>query len=389
MAYSSYNARKRGTRQQRVCFRMEVLQYCKNHSLRETAKYFRVSKSFVCKWQARCRERNDDIYDHSSRPKHCARAYSESDKRILTQSLTIDNFPGRKRNILVPTWYRARRILWNRSYESIQHIAQKLLGKCQVRRKTTRTRKIRTGAVNSIVCHPGEIVQIDVKYVPTCCIMQTEPDDRLRRKAILRAERKKLRETLFELDRQKALFPTVEAIDVIRRETIAEYEWFERNIWTIQLPPLPELKIYQYTAVDMYSRWAFRWLFTEHSEAASLRFIIELRKRAPFHIQQIQTDNGSEFASEYLKGHESHQTAFQRYLDIQQIGHLRIRKGRPWENGYAEAQHRIDQERLYNRLRVSSFLECIHAMIAYQRVSNAYPKRCLGMQCPNEILQTN
>ena len=41
-----------------------------------------------------------------------------------------------------------------------------------------------------------------------------------------------------------------------------------------------------------------------HGEAASLRFVIELEKRAPFSIRQIQTDNGSDFTSEYLNGHE-------------------------------------------------------------------------------------
>lgn len=62
------------------------------------------------------------------------------------------------------------------------------------------------------------------------------------------------------------------------------------------LLPLKRLKSYQYTAVDAKSRWSFRWLFSEKSELASLRFLIKLIVHAPFPIHCVQTNNGAEFS---------------------------------------------------------------------------------------------
>ena len=64
----------------------------------------------------------------------------------------------------------------------------------------------------------------------------------------------------------------------------------------------------------------------------------------------------------------------------------RIAEGKPWENAYVEAQHRIDQERLYDAMRVGSREEGIATLTVYQDESNWYPKPCLGMKSPMDMI---
>ena len=87
-----------------------------------------------------------------------------------------------------------------------------------------------------------------------------------------------------------------------------------------------------------------------------------------------------------MKGHGCHTTYFQKFLVSNDILHSRIAKGSPWENGYVEAQHRIDQERLYDTMKVSSLDEGMAVLAAYQSESNLYPKPCLGMKSPMDMI---
>ena len=52
-----------------------------------------------------------------------------------------------------------------------------------------------------------------------------------------------------------------------------------------------------------------------------------------------------------------------------------------------EAQHRIDQERLYDTMCVGNLDEATLILTEYQRVSNLYPKPCLGMKSPIQMIE--
>ncbi|MDA3135631.1 DDE-type integrase/transposase/recombinase, partial [Atlantibacter subterranea] len=54
-------------------------------------------------------------------------------------------------------------------------------------------------------------------------------------------------------------------------------------------------KFYQYTAIDEYSRFRYLEAFEEHSSYSSAVFVEHLIKKFPFKIECVQTDNGQEF----------------------------------------------------------------------------------------------
>jgi len=54
-------------------------------------------------------------------------------------------------------------------------------------------------------------------------------------------------------------------------------------------------RLYIYTLIDLYSRWAYAEVVTRISGAASFRFVARAQTAAPFRFGMVQTDNGPEF----------------------------------------------------------------------------------------------
>jgi len=54
-------------------------------------------------------------------------------------------------------------------------------------------------------------------------------------------------------------------------------------------------RLYVYTLIDLFSRWAYAEVVTKITGAQSARFILKAKSIAPFEMQMIQTDNGGEF----------------------------------------------------------------------------------------------
>jgi len=58
-------------------------------------------------------------------------------------------------------------------------------------------------------------------------------------------------------------------------------------------------KFYQYTAIDEYSRWRYVEAFAEHSSYSSMCFLQHLITAFPMPIECVQTDNGQEFTKHF------------------------------------------------------------------------------------------
>ena len=146
-------------------------------------------------------------------------------------------------------------------------------------------------------------------------------------------------------------------------------------------------KYYQYTAVDECSRWTYRYMYDEHSTESSIQFLHRLVKEAPFQIKRIQTDNGNEWTKQLTSNDPRNLTSFELGLKAYGIEYQRIRVATPRHNGKVERQHRIDQARFYNELRMFSLLDGRRQLAEYQRKSNDYIKGCLGMRSPNQMIE--
>ena len=145
-------------------------------------------------------------------------------------------------------------------------------------------------------------------------------------------------------------------------------------------------KYYQFTAVDECTRWTYRQMYDEHSTYSAENFLIKLIQHCPFPIREIQTDNGTEFTKALISNDPNDKSLFEFKLEEYDILYHRIRIATPRHNGKVERQHRIDQQRFYDRLRMFSLEDGRKQLAVYQKKSNDYLKHCLGLRSPNQVL---
>ena len=130
-------------------------------------------------------------------------------------------------------------------------------------------------------------------------------------------------------------------------------------------------KLYQYTAVDEATRIRYRIIFDEHSNWNSVMFLHHVRKKFPFEIKCVQTDNSSEFTNALIN--ENCSTEFEQYLKQENIKHKRIRPATPRHNGKVERVHRMDSERFYPNRKFYSAKDANEQLQRYQRWDNNFP----------------
>lgn len=145
-------------------------------------------------------------------------------------------------------------------------------------------------------------------------------------------------------------------------------------------------KYYQYTAIDECTRWTYRYMYDEHSTYSSVDFLKRLIQIFPAPIREIQTDNGLEFTKALLTNDPDDLSLFESALKECGIIYHRIRVATPRHNGKVERQHREDQKRFYNKMKMYGLQDGIKQIERYNRLSNDIPKVCLGFRTPNEVL---
>lgn len=139
---------------------------------------------------------------------------------------------------------------------------------------------------------------------------------------------------------------------------------------------------FQYTMIDEASRERFIFPYKEHSSFSTVDFVKRAITYFGYAPEEIQTDNGSEFA-------HTQNTKRVHPLDMLckrlNIRHKRIRPQTPWHNGKVERSHRSDQERFYNFLRFYSYDDLLIQMKRYLYRSNRIPMAVLGWRSPIQM----
>ena len=145
-------------------------------------------------------------------------------------------------------------------------------------------------------------------------------------------------------------------------------------------------RYYQYTAIDEYTRLRVLWFAKEHSTYESSKFAEIIKKKFPFKIEEIQTDNGFEFTNRlsYNTSIRSKKTMFERKLEELGIKHKLIKPYTPRHNGKVERSHRKDQERFYYKKVFYSFEDLEKRAKYWIKEYNNFPMRPLGWLSPRE-----
>jgi len=142
-------------------------------------------------------------------------------------------------------------------------------------------------------------------------------------------------------------------------------------------------KLYQYSAIDEYSRMEFKMLFEEHSAYSSVMFLKAMLRYFPFPIQCIQSDNGTEFTNKFVSDKPG---LFEVALKRLGIRHKLIRVATPRHNGKVERTHRTDQRFFYEDRKFYSLTDANSQMAVHLRWCNQRPRLCHGWRSARQVV---
>lgn len=151
----------------------------------------------------------------------------------------------------------------------------------------------------------------------------------------------------------------------------------------------PELKLFQYTAIDEFSRLRFLGAYEEQSTYSSADFLekaVAWFKRRGVTVECVQTDNGFEFTNRFSNSKRDIPTRFELSAAKLGIRHKLIRPYTPRHNGKVERSHREDQKRFYDSHCFYSLADFGGQLAAHQSRSNNFPMRPLHWLSPREAL---
>ncbi len=141
----------------------------------------------------------------------------------------------------------------------------------------------------------------------------------------------------------------------LKRHNLTKYSKWKK--WHYSTPrPIPEApgllvetdtvhdgpcgqQLYIYTLIDIHSRWAYAEASKRIKTSDSVAFLTRAIRRAPFKIETVQTDHGSEFS-----------TWFTKKLLEKDITHRHTRIRTPNDNAHLERFNRTIQEECIQRL---------------------------------------
>ena len=150
----------------------------------------------------------------------------------------------------------------------------------------------------------------------------------------------------------------------------------------------PELRLFQYTAIDEFTRLRFLAAYTEQSTYSSADFLrkaVAWYARRGIRLECVQTDNGFEFTNRFSNSKRNAPTLFEATAQSLGIQHKLIRPYTPRHNGKVERSHREDQKRFYSCHAFYSFADFESQLVVHNRRSNNFPMRPLNWLSPAEF----
>lgn len=155
---------------------------------------------------------------------------------------------------------------------------------------------------------------------------------------------------------------------------------------------IADKRYYQYTAIDVASRWRYLRIFEEQSNYHSAIFLEDVMNRFGHKIKSVKTDNGSVFTNRYL-GTYKRSDLSSRNLHVfdvccvkHDIVHYLIDPGKPAQNGTVERSHRSDQESFYDKNIFKSIRDLEKKIKLWNEDYNDLEHCGLNGKTPNEFL---
>lgn len=201
-------------------------------------------------------------------------------------------------------------------------------------------------------------------------------------------------ESLFRVMRKLGMFPAEKPKNAYKPKPYEQMTYpGERIQVDVKVVPRnciadPELHLFQYTAIDEFTRLRFLAAYPEQSTYSSADFLRKLTAwyaRHGIKVECVQTDNGFEFTNRFSNSKRDLPTLFEKTAAELGIRHKLIRPYTPRHNGKVERSHREDQKRFYSCHAFYSLNDFTKQLAVHNRRSNNFPMRPLNWLSPNQF----
>ena len=294
-------------------FRLSLICYAEKYGVSKAARKYKTNRQYIYRWKKRYDGTLASLADRSRRPHHHPNEHTPQEIKLIR-----DMYRKNKHLGLVVLWVKLKQRGYSRSITGLWRILKK--------QKLTPVKPPNPKYIPKPyeqMLYPGQRVQVDVKQVPSACIVGAAKGE----------------------------------------------------------------KYYQYTAIDEFSRFRYLEAFKECSTHSSDVFLKHILKAFPFNVECIQTDNGTEFTKAFIPNvREGNLTLFEKRLKKLGISHKKIRPFTPRHNGKVERSHRKDNEYFYATHKFYSFEYFSKQLKVHSRKYNNFPMRPLGWKSPKETL---
>ena len=253
------------------------------------------------------------------------------------------------------------------------------------------------GSVSSLACqsrrphsHPNQHTEAELKLIRD--MRRRNPNlgivalwHRLRQRGYTRRP-----ESLFRVMRKLGLFPPSRKKNTYKPKPYEQMTYpgqrLHVGVVDVKVVPRkciadPQLRLFQYTAIDEFARLRFLAAYPEQSTYSSADFLKKLVKwyaRRGIQVECVQTDNGFEFTNRFSNSKRDLPTLFEVTAAKLAIRHKLIRPYTPHHNGKVERSHREDQKRFYSCHNFYSLDDFAKQLTVHNRRSNDFPMRPLG-----------
>ena len=257
------------------------------------------------------------------------------------------------------------------------------------------------GTPESLACqsrrphhHPNQHTQAELKLIRDLRrrnphLGMVELWHRLRQRGYTRRP-----ESLFRVMRKLGLLPQAEKKPAYKPKPYEQMTYPGQRVQVdVKVVPRkciadPELRLFQYTAIDEFTRLRFLAAYPEQSTFSSADFLRKLVRwyaRRGIRVECVQTDNGPEFTNRFLTGRQDSPSLFEKTAAELGIRHKLIRPYTPRHNGKVERSHREDQKRFYSCHSFYSLDDFAKQLSVHNRRSNNFPMRPLNWCSPLEF----
>lgn len=298
---------------QDIHFRLSLIRYAEKHGVTKAALTYHVNRQYIYRWKNRFDGSPDSLRYRSRKPHSHPNQHTPAELKLIADMRRRNPHAG-----LVVFWVKLMQRGYTRSIAGLYRVLKRQ-GIMAVKPPNPKY----IPKPYELMQYPGQRFQIDVKFVPSTCLKNTN---------------------------------------------------------------VTRTRFFQYTAIDEYSRWRYVEAFEEHSTYSSAVFLDHLVKVFPLPIECVQTDNGTEFTNRFTS-HRDNPTLFESRLMQYGIRHKLIRPFTPRHNGKVERSHRKDNERFYATHSFYSFEDFATQLQRYNRRHyNHFPMRPLGWKSPATVL---